>query len=272
MGIYELTRPWQRGQRHDYQQADQDDPRRGRKRRRWLRVVLRGVGAALVALVAAAGIIMTVTPSVGTAWSIARAQAKSHQSVFPGPRVPHKFSAALIATEDHRFGSEPGVDPYAIARVLLAGITRGGDQGGATLYQQLAKVLYTPGKGGLPTEIEQIALAIKLKYTYSDTQILRMYSAVVYFGHGFYGLAAASCGYFGRPPDKLSWPQAALLAGLVQAPSAYDPLEFPLLARAREQHVMARLVATGVLTRRQATAALGAPIARLTRDAGGCGA
>ena len=215
---------------------------------------------------------MTATPSVGTAWSIAKAEARSHHSAFPGPPVPHKFAAALIATEDHRFGSEPGVDPYAIARVMLAGLTGGGDQGGATLYQQLAKVLYTPGKGGIPTEIEQIALAIKLKYSYRDMQILRMYSAVVYFGHGFYGLAAASCGYFGRQPDKLSWPQAAVLAGLVQAPSAYDPLQFPRLARAREQHVISRLVATGVLTRRRAAAALMVPISKLTRDAGSCSA
>ena len=60
-----------------------------------------------------------------------------------------------------------------------------------------------------------------------------MYAAIVYFGHGFYGLQAASCGYFGRPPDQLSWPQAAVLAGLVQAPSAYDPLDVPRLARSR---------------------------------------
>lgn len=266
MGIDGLTRPWQRRY-----QADQADPRQKRRRGRWLGRVLRAVAGLLVALVVAAGIIMTATPSVGTAWSIARAQATSHHSVFPGPRVPHKFSAALIATEDHRFGSEPGVDPYAIARVLLAGVIGGGDQGGATLYQQLAKVLYTPGKSGIPTEIEQIALAIKLKYTFSDAQVLHMYSAIVYFGNGFYGLAAASCGYFGRTPGKLSWPQAAVLAGLVQAPSAYDPLEFPRLARDREQHVIARLIATGVLTTRQATAALVPSITALTRGAGRCG-
>lgn len=240
------------------------------RRRRLIRRGLQVVGAVLIALVVTAGIIMTATPSVGHAWSIARKLAKDHYSVFPGPRVPHKFSAALIATEDHRFGSEPGVDPYAIARVLLAGLTGGGDQGGATIYQQLAKVLYTPDGGGIPTEIEEIALAIKLKYSYTDAQILRMYAAVVYFGHGFYGLAAASCGYYGRQPDRLSWPQAAVLAGLVQAPSAYDPLEFPQRAASREHHVISRLVATGVLTSRQAANALAVPITRLTRGAGGC--
>lgn len=260
-----MTRPWQRSY-----QADQGRARPGKWRRRWVWRGLRGVAGVLIALVVAAGVIMTLTPSVGNAWSLARRQATVHHAVFPGPVVPHKFARALIATEDHRFGSEPGVDPYAIARVLLAGLTGGGDQGGATLYQQLAKVLYTPGKGGIPTEIEQIALAIKLKYSFSDAQILHMYAAVVYFGHGFYGLQAASCGYFGRQPNRLSWPQAAVLAGLVQAPSAYDPLEFPRLTRSRESHVISRLVATGVLTPTEASSVLAVPITRLTRGAGGC--
>ncbi len=232
--------------------------------------MLKAVLALVLLAVAAAGLIMAITPSVGSAWSIARKDATEHHAPFPGPPVSHRFSAALIATEDHRFGSEPGVDPFAIARVLFAGITGGGDQGGATLYQQLAKVLYTPNQGGVPTEIKQIALAIKLKYSYTDSQILRMYAAVVYFGHGFYGLQAASCGYFGRQPNHLSWPQAALLAGLVQAPSAYDPLAFPKLARSRQQHVISRLVATNTLTRHQAAQALAVPIGALTADAGGC--
>jgi membrane peptidoglycan carboxypeptidase len=232
--------------------------------------VLKVIAAVLIALVVSAGMMMAITPSVSNAWSVARAEARSHSSAFPGPPVPRKFSEAWIATEDHRFGSEPGVDPFAIARVLLAKLTGGADQGGATLYQQLAKALYTPNRGGIPTEIEQIALAIKLKYSYTGEQILRMYSAVVYFGHGFYGLEAASCGYFGLQPDKLSWPQAAVLAGLVQAPSDYDPLAFPQLTRSREQHVIARLVATGVISARQAASAVAVSITRLTRGAGGC--
>ncbi|HET7017268.1 MAG TPA: biosynthetic peptidoglycan transglycosylase [Streptosporangiaceae bacterium] len=241
-----------------------------RYRRRWFRFVLKAVLALLLIVVAGAGILMAITPSVGSAWSLARKQATAHHAPFPGPPVSQRFSAALIATEDHRFGSEPGVDPIAIGRVLFAGITGGGDQGGATLYQQLAKILYTPNQGGVPTEIKQIALAVKLKFSYTDPQILRMYAAIVYFGHGFYGLQAASCGYFGRQPNHLSWPQAAVLAGLVQAPSAYDPLVFPRLARSREQHVISRLVATKTLTRPQAAKAMAVPISTLTANAGGC--
>jgi membrane peptidoglycan carboxypeptidase len=216
---------------------------------------------------------MLLTPSVSNAQALTQAQASEHHEAFPGPIVPARFATALIATEDHRFATEPGVDPLAIARVFLSGLTRSGDQGGATLYQQLAKLLYTPDRGGLVVEAEQVALAIKLKFSYSAPQILRMYAEVAYFGHGFYGLAAASCGYFGRPADRLSWAQGTLLAGLVQAPSAYDPLEHTGLARSRQQHVIARLVATGVLSQQRADVALAIPLSHLLAGAGrSCGA
>jgi penicillin-binding protein 1A len=232
--------------------------------------VIVGLSFALV-LLAAAAALMLVTPSVSNATALARAQARERHEPFPGPVVPVRFATALISTEDHRFSSEPGVDPFAIGRVLLAGLTATGDQGGATLYQQLAKLLYTTGRTGFGAEAEQVALAVKLKFSYSTQQILRLYAEVAYFGHGFYGLAEASCGYFGRQADQLSWPQAALLAGLVQAPSAYDPLDHPVLARSRQQHVIARLVATGALTARQAATALAVPLDRLLAGAGqGC--
>jgi penicillin-binding protein 1A len=99
-----------------------------------------------------------------------------------------------------------------------------------------------------------------------------MYSDVAYFGHGFYGLAAASCGYFGVRPAAMSWPQAALLAGLVQAPSLDDPLTSPVTARAREEHVIGRLVSVGALTQAQADRALAAPVSALVaRHGQGCG-
>ena len=200
-----------------------------------------------------------------------RAQDREHHAVYPGPPVPARFAASLIATEDHRFRSEPGIDPFAIGRVVLAKVTGGGDQGGATLYQQLAKLLYTSAGSGALAKAEQVALAIKLDLTYSKTQILQMYADVAYFGHGFYGLAAASCGYFGQQPAQLSWPQAAMLAGLVLEPSADDPLDHPARARSREAHVLGRLVATQVLTRAQAASAFTQPLSRLVDQAGsGC--
>ena len=158
-------------------------------------------------------------------------------------------AAAIVSTEDHRFYSEPGFDPIAIGRVIAGRVTGQPDQGGATLYQQLAKMLYTPGQSGARVEAEQVVLGIKLDLSYSKPQILRLYSDVAYFGHGYYGLAEASCGYFGVTPAGLSWAQAALLAGLVQAPTADNPVAHYTVARAREAHVLGRLAATGALSR-----------------------
>lgn len=226
------------------------------------------VGSLVAVLAVGLAALLAVTPSVSDAEAIARAQASAQGVPFPGPPVPYRFAAALIATEDHRFYSEPAIDPFALGRVLLGGLSSSGDQGGSTLYLQLAKQLYTQGRSGPTVAAEQVGLAIKLKYSYAAADILRMYSAVEYFGHGYYGLAAASCGYFGRPPAALSWPQAALLAGLVQAPSDYDPLAHPDLARARQQHVVARLAAIGALTSAQASQVLAVPVSQLIRDAG----
>jgi len=231
-------------------------------------------GLAAVALVLAGalafGLLMLATPAAGNARQLAKAFDRQHGAPYPGVAVPYRFATALEATEDHRFKEEPGVDPVAVLRVVYGTVTRRGDQGGATLYQQLAKMLYTPGQANLTAEAKQVALAIKLKYSYSRPEILRLYADVAYFGNGFYGLAEASCGYFGVPPDRLSWPQAALLAGLVQGPSADDPIQHPAAGLAREQHVMGRLVAIGAVSQPQANAYLQIPLSTLLVNAGAC--
>jgi membrane peptidoglycan carboxypeptidase len=247
----------------------------GRARRHWVRRLTRWVlvTAVVVILLAAVafGGLMAVTPSAGNAEQLAAAQDAAHHVAYPGPAVPARFAESLVATEDHRFYSEPGIDLYAVARVGFEYATGHGIQGGATLYQQLAKQLYTHGQSTAQDEAEQVAMAVKLYMTYSRPQILQMYADVVYFGNNFYGLAAASCGYFGVPPAGLSWPQAAMLAGLVQGPSLDDPLTHPAAARAREVHVVGRLVATGKLTPAQGNAALAVPLSTLVAGAGqGC--
>jgi membrane peptidoglycan carboxypeptidase len=239
-------------------QADQPNASQApRKRRRGLRLLRRLAVLVVVLIVLAAlaiGVLLVATPSVGNAQALAKAQDAAHHAVYPGPPMPARFTESLVATEDHRFYSEPGVDPLAIARVVEAAVTGQGDQGGATLDQQLAKLLYTAGKPGVPVKVEQVGLAIKLYRSYSHAQILQMYADVAYFGHGYYGLSAASCGYFGTPSAGLSWAEAATLAGLVQGPSTDDPIAHYARARAREQHVLGRLVATDVLSQAQANA------------------
>jgi penicillin-binding protein 1A len=246
------------------------DLRRRRTRRllRWLALTV--VVLILLGILASGGLLI-ITPSVGDAGQLVAAQDRAHHVAHPGPAVPARFAASLVATEDKRFYSEPGIDLFAVARVGFEFGTGHGIQGGATLYQQLAKLLYTRGRSSASDEAEQAALAVKLYLTYTRTQILQMYAQVVYFGHGYYGLAAASCGYFGVRPAGLSWPQAAMLAGLAQGPSLDDPLSHPANARAREVHVVGRLVATGKLTPAQGRAALNVPLRSLTARAGqGC--
>jgi membrane peptidoglycan carboxypeptidase len=186
--------------------------------------------------------------------------------------VPSRFADSLVATEDHRFYSEPGFDPIAIGRVIIGRVTGQPDQGGATLYQQLAKMLYTQGQGGASVQAEQVILGIKLDLSYSKPQIMRLYADVAYFGRGYYGLAEASCGYFGVTPAGLTWPQAALLAGMVQAPTADNPIAHYTVARAREAHVLGRLVATGKLTQAQAVRAYRAPLHLVGGPGTGCAA
>lgn len=238
-------------------------PRPLRRRLKLLRRAGGTILALAVLVMLVFGGLLLVTPSAGQAQQLARAQAAAHDAAYPGPPVPVRFADALTATEDHRFYSEPGIDVLAVGRVAASYATGRGDQGGATLYQQLAKMLYTPGRSGATVEAEQVALAVKLYLTYSRQQILQMYTDVAYFGNGYYGLQAASCGYFGVQPAGLSWAQAAMMAGLVQAPSQDDPVTHPASARAREEHVIGRLVATGKLTPAQANAALAAPVASL---------
>ena len=230
------------------------------RRRRYLKRAAVSLATVIGVLALAAGALWVVTPPAGEATKLAAAQAAQHGIAYPGPSVPGNFARPLIATEDHRFYSEPGVDLLAVARVVQAKVTNGSDQGGATIEQQLAKLLYTPGETGLSAEVKQVALAVKLNIAYSKQQILDLYAEVAYYGHGFYGLEQASCGYFGHPAQDLTVIQGAMLAGVVNAPSVDDPINDPVNARARLEHVIARMVAVGYLSEAEGQRELSTPL------------
>jgi membrane peptidoglycan carboxypeptidase len=235
-------------------------PLPGRRRLRvtfWIAKILLAI---IVIFAATVGLLFVLTPSASQATALARAQAQAHHIAYPGPPVPPYFAQALVATEDHRFNTDPGVDPLAMARVVASWVTGRKDQGGSTIDQQLAKNLYTGGHSGFTQVLEQLAMAVKLNQTYSRPEILRLYAEIAYYGHGYYGLEAASCGYFGRPPDRLTLVQAAMLAGVVNAPTYDDPLVYPKQARSRLVHVIGRMAAVGYLTQAQETAALHTPL------------
>jgi len=227
------------------------------------------LGLALIGVLVLTGLLL-ITPPVGDAQARTQQLDRLHHATYPGPPVPGRFAASLVSTEDHRFYSEPGIDPFAIARLIGGRLSGRPDQGGATLYQQLAKMLYTPGRSGITVEAEQVGLGIKLDLAYSKPQILQMYADVAYFGNSYYGLEAASCGYFGVTPARLSWPQAAMLAGLVQAPTADDPITHFAAARARQAHVLGRLAATGMLSPAEAASAYRQPLELVGGRPGTC--
>jgi membrane peptidoglycan carboxypeptidase len=265
-----------RGRRDQAQQPPRQQPPRqqpARRKSRTRRYVKRAaITLAVIIAVCAIGFgsLLLATPSATDATTLAAQQAREHGIAYPGPPVPANFSRPLIATEDHRFYSEPGVDPLAVGRLIEGKITGSQDQGGATIEQQLAKLLYTPGQSGVMTELKQVALAIKINYTYSKAQILRLYAEVAYYGHGYYGLQAASCGYFGHPASQLTVVQGAMLAGVVNAPSFDDPVSQPANAHARLAHVIARMVAVGDLSPAQGTKVLDTPLGVVPRGQAGC--
>src|SRR5579871_408242 len=141
-------------------------PLRTRKRFRGILAIAKVILAVVVAFVAAVGLLFALTPSASEATALARAQAQARHIAYPGPSVPRNFARALIATEDHRFNSDPGVDPLAMARVAFSWITGHQDQGGSTIDQQLAKNLYTGGHSGFTDDVKQLAIAVKLSQAY----------------------------------------------------------------------------------------------------------
>ena len=230
------------------------------RRRRLLRVIVKTAAALVIVPVVGVAVLWPLTPSVGDAEARISARLASHGARDPHavPR-PNKVGVAVIATEDSRFYSHHGLDALGVlraTRTLVSGSRR--DFGGATLDQQLAKNLYT--SNSLLAKVEQVELSFKLEAKYSKAQVLEMYLSEVYLGHGFYGLGAAARGYFGVAPSDLSWAQASVLAGVVQAPSAYDPYNHLDLAKSRQRHVLDRLVATHTLTAAQADAAFTSPL------------
>jgi membrane peptidoglycan carboxypeptidase len=225
--------------------------------RRLLRALRRAlvilVALALVALLAGAVYVVTL-PGVGDARHRAQQLMAIHHE-RGGMPVPSKLAAAAISTEDEHFDDNVVFNvATGVGRAGVDLLSGGSNPGGATIDQQLAKQLYGDG-GGVGGTLRQIGLGIKLGLHWSHRQVLAMYLNVNYYGEGLWGVRQAAEGYFGVPPSRLTWAEASMLAGLLQAPSAYDPLHHYALAKQRQQHVLARLVANGKLSRPQAAAA-----------------
>ena len=171
-------------------------------------------------------------------------------------QVPPALRQAVVAVEDERFWHHRGVDVKSVARAIYANASSGRVvEGGSTITQQYVKNELVGPDRSVRRKLREAALAYRLERRYTKEQILELYLNAVYFGNGAYGVQAASRRYFGTGVDRLTLGQAALLAGLVQAPSRTDPYERPQAALARRRVVLAKMADLGLITSEQARAA-----------------
>ena len=183
-------------------------------------------------------------------------------------RVPVRFSqvpapvvAAVVDTEDQKFWVHHGINPWSIARALFSNGKGGGVlQGGSTITQQLVKNTLLTDRRTLNRKIKEAVLAWRLEDQLTKQQIMERYLNTVYFGNGAYGIGAAALTYFDEPVEKLTPGQGALLAGLIQDPSAYDPISHPRAAIIRRRTVIDSMLAHGDTTKTYAAQAERAPV------------
>lgn len=167
------------------------------------------------------------------------------------------MQTAMVAIEDHRFFAHEGVDPWGIVRAAVGNFRDGGiQQGASTLTMQLARRLYLSDEQSYTRKFRESVLAYRIDKELSKEKILELYLNEVYFGSGAYGIDAAASLYFGVNPKELNLWQSALLAGLVQAPSAYSPLEDREAALVRTEEVLEALLRQGKITEAQKSEAL----------------
>ncbi|MDA1091212.1 MAG: PBP1A family penicillin-binding protein [Proteobacteria bacterium] len=167
--------------------------------------------------------------------------------------LPKALPQAVLATEDRRFYSHFGIDIIGLGRAMAANLRAGRIvQGGSTITQQVAKNLFLTPERTLKRKIQELMLALWLEQKFTKDQILTIYLNRVYLGTGTYGVDAAAKKYFGRPAERLTVYQAAMLAGLLKAPSRYNLIAHPARAKARTAQVLKNMVAAGYLSQANA--------------------
>ncbi len=223
-------------------------------------IVTAGLGAFLMPLPASA----TVAPTLvydRTGQLIGTLSSESQIPVSYS-QLPQNLQNAIVATEDKTFWTNIGINPSSIVRAAWTDLRSGAVvEGGSTLTQELAKNLFLTQERTLSRKFAELFLALRLTATFPKRDIMTMYFNTVYFGEGAWGIGEAARTYFGVPASQLDLPQAAMLAGLVAAPSAYDPYQHPMLARSRRDWVLQRMAAVGYISQAEARAAANAPLA-----------
>jgi penicillin-binding protein 1A len=187
--------------------------------------------------------------------------APEYRIFVPLARIPKLVQQAVLDIEDTDFYEHGAVSVKGMARAAIRNLTSGKvKEGGSTITQQLAKSLFLSPERTLSRKVKEIQLAAEIERRYRKDKILEMYLNAIYFGGGAYGIEAAARTYFGKSVSQVNVPEAALLAGLIKAPSLYSPLADLKRAKARRDVVLNRMKALKHLSTTQAHAALSAPV------------
>ena len=180
---------------------------------------------------------------------------EERRNLTPINEIPQVMKDAVLAIEDARFFSHGGVDYLGVIRAGFANMGRSKSQGASTITMQVARNVYLSAEKSYTRKIYEILLTFKLEHLLSKNQILEIYMNQIFLGNRSYGFAAASEAYFGKPLKDISISEAAMLAGLPKAPSAYNPIINPKRARSRQLYIIERMQENGFITAEQAVAA-----------------
>jgi penicillin-binding protein 1A len=180
---------------------------------------------------------------------------EEHRTLTPIAEIPDVMKNAILAIEDARFFQHGGVDYLGMVRAALANLGRAKSQGASTITMQVARNVYLSSEKTFTRKIYEILLTFKLENNFSKDQILEIYMNQIFLGNRAYGFAAASETYFGKPLKNITIAEAAMLAGLPKAPSAYNPISNPKRARIRQQYIIERMFENGFITAEEAETA-----------------
>ena len=180
---------------------------------------------------------------------------EERRNLTPIQDIPDVMKNAVLAIEDTRFFQHGGVDYKGMVRAGLANLGRVKSQGASTITMQVARNVYLSSEKTFTRKIYEILLTFKLEHLLSKNQILEIYMNQIYLGNRTYGFSAASEAYFGKPLKSISVAEAAMLAGLPKAPSAYNPISNPKRARVRQLYIIDRMEANHFISPQQAAQA-----------------
>ena len=180
---------------------------------------------------------------------------EEHRTLTPIAEIPDVMKNAILAIEDARFFQHGGIDYIGMVRAALANVGRSKSQGASTITMQVARNVYLSSEKTFTRKIYEVLLTFKLEHNLSKDQILEIYMNQIFLGNRAYGFAAACETYFGKPLKDITVAEAAMLAGLPKAPSAFNPIKNPKRARIRQQYIIERMLDNGFITAAQADAA-----------------